>query len=330
MMKRPLLLLLLMALFPGLSLFAFAGEDGAVSDRSMERVVAMLKRLHEARAAEDYVTADYFAELQSVGKEIREQDPKRVEALNAATQVDAGNAMLRLAADFRDEDFERARELGEIYGRRAKPRSDGPLPRGMGQPPELAPEHLKPAYLIAWEAWWMAPPSLERTLMRPRLYKALERFHDESAIPLIKESFKIETDRLSETSAKLKASISIANHIDICPGAVAFDALLECNRAAIAGGFAGEGYDGFSRFVVRILTSREAMADEMIDPKMRDLLIRAGRLKKPEDIPLAGDNWKIYKPLVVARLEESEKKDSKVPPEDVAILKAAMEIMPKD
>jgi hypothetical protein len=38
----------------------------------------------------------------------------------------------------------------------------------------------------------------------------------------------------------------------------------------------------------------------------------------------------LYQQLIVARLKRSEEKGSKTPPEDVAILKAAMGIMPED
>lgn len=186
--------------------------------------------------------------------------------------------------------------------------------------------HAKDNYLPAWKFWLMAPPSKEREYMRNHITSALYKIGDDSVIPLVIEAMMLESKRDVDSKSKRSATLESINLITSIPGISALEALLECNRFAIENKLNGtDYYDSITRHIIRRLVSRRAYADQLIDPKMKAVIERQGYNEKAEDIPLTDELWKVYKPLIIARLAIA---NDETPKEDVSLLKAALAIMP--
>lgn len=196
------------------------------------------------------------------------------------------------------------------------------------QPPvaELREEHTDPEYLNAWTFWLLAPPSKERNFMAGKVNKALEAIGDTSVIPLIVETLKFDTVRAEREDIRKGTAFAYINLVCGMPGEKALDALLEINRYAIKNGLNGDDYfKSVTRHIVRRLASRRAYADQLIDPKMKEIIERQGYNEKPEDIPLTDELWKEYKPLLEARLAAAT---DETPNADIELIRSALEIMP--
>ena len=168
--------------------------------------------------------------------------------------------------------------------------------------------------------------------MRGRINQALKKIGDESVMPLLVEVMKMEVERWKAEHAQFyiqqQTAKAFINLICSMPGERALDALLECNRYAINNGLNGEDYyKSVTRHIIRRLVSRRPYADQLIDPKMKEIVDRKGNNEKPEDIPLTDDLWKQYRPLVEARLRAGTEKTPKA---DTAILTEALEAMPSE
>lgn len=317
------------------------------------KLQAVLKRLHDAPDENPYTTDQFVADLKQIGA----QDNALGQWKDEADVDTVKLAMLKLASDVSRPDVAKkidetrswygsydydipAEQFREKWGKSAILRTFGKsldqhradlkseakkTASQSGNVERLHDEHAAIEYLPAWKFWLMAPPSKERSFMLVRIAQALEKINDESVIPLLLESMKIEVGRVSdgERSGVAKTFVDLIVGL---PGETALEALLECNRFALEGNFAGDDYfDSLTRHIVRRLASRRSYADQLIDPKMKEIIDRKGYNEKPEDIPLTDELWKNYKPLVAARLKS---RNAETPEADIALLEAAQKIMP--
>lgn len=106
-------------------------------------------------------------------------------------------------------------------------------------------------------------------------------------------------------------------------------ALLNALRLVEEAGFGGEGVDGFRAGVVRMLSSRTKLEEELRDPNSKAvaMLRELGKpINNPDDIGPADDKWQQFKPIIEAMLVKPEG----LHPEDVEILREALSAMPKE
>ncbi|MBB5353897.1 hypothetical protein HNR46_004162 [Haloferula luteola] len=203
---------------------------------------------------------------------------------------------------------------------------------------ELRDEHVTDAYLPAWEFWLMAPPSRKRDFIGGRINKALLEIGDENVIPLLVEAAKndakswkgrtIDSSPQRQLQLQQDTLFAYTNLICSMPREKTLDALLEINRYAIANDLNGEDYyKSITRHIIRRLASRRAYADQLIDPKMQEIIARQDRNEEPEDIPLTDELWKDYKPLLEASLAA---KTDETPQADIELITSALEIMPEE
>lgn len=325
------------------------------------RVEQLLKALHPATQPSPYGVNEYRQDLKEIADQARSVNQASLFARATAQE----RAIVTLALAVQDSlTADRVEELATWYGQyvhelpdqylQERVENSNAAARALGReaksleelreqlkngpenyakiipyrPPvsELREEHTKPDCLNAWAFWLMAPPSAERGFMAGKINKALEAIGDDSVIPLIVEALKFDTAPAERDDTKKGTAFAYINLICGMPGEKALDALLEINRYAIENGLNGDDYfKSVTRHIVRRLASRRAYADQLIDPKMKEIIDRQGHNEKPEDIPLTDELWKVYKPLVAARLKA---KNSETPQADIELLEAAQQIMP--
>jgi hypothetical protein len=301
-----------------------------VPDDLRREATDLITLLRSAQTGRDLSTASYFERLATLGMKV-DEGLKR--DLQFQHPVDEVHALLALAAIYPDV-ADQISELSMWYGRyqaeiprelkekRWKSLIDaGIKPAALEDPlhyqkkkiqkvERLHDEHAVEQYRRAWETWLLAPPSKERAFMLPRIHEALMKINNPQSIAFLLESFRAETERLSIEKEKAQVGLNVMNVIRCIQGEKALDAVLECNRIAMANGFAGEGVGSFRRNIVRMLSSRRFYAD--LHPE------EAG-------VPRADTKWKIYKPLIEQRLAQSKE----MPKGDRELLQEALKEMPK-
>jgi hypothetical protein len=185
----------------------------------------------------------------------------------------------------------------------------------------LLDEHAAPELRLAWEAWLMAPRSRERDLMNPVIYAALSRIRDARSIPLLVETFKVETTRVLEEQKTRDPFFSVQPLIErqLVPilrtihsvgGKEAVLGLLACVRDASGKGLPSDGTEGIPRRVVRLFSSRNLYAD---------------RHPGEADVKPADNQWRDYLPMIRQVLANPKE----LTPGDVTILEQALEAMPR-
>lgn len=330
-----------------------------IPEKTEAAVQTVLKKLHEAtyhyKLTKKYETTQFLNDLKQIdvtedilkeAKNTPDIDPFLIEMLQMALNVRRPEVNKRIdeikgwygcySHELPDELFEKKwKGLEEARGitlaqQREFMIQEGKIHRLGGDLEPLSDDHLKADYLPAWEFWFIAPPSKERGLILRHFREILKGLGDDSRIPLLLGAMKIELDRGED-----KKDVLCAFVYDIVqfPSEDAMEALLEINRYAIENNVYGNDdfykddyYHSVSRCIIRSLASRRAFADQLIDPRMKELVARKGYKEKPEDVPLADDLWKKYKPLLEARLAA---KTDQTPKADIELIESALDIMPK-
>ena len=301
-----------------------------------------------------YSMTKYLVDLRALGSRVNPELRKELVTVRRNPSPHADLAVLAFDA-MSDEQMQRVEELGEWYGRLEKDipfemvedrvrqmyervgfaydratgkdwwenRHKGNLTKGYEfEVEKLHDEHATAEYVTAWKVWLIAPDDTQRRVMSDRLaphrdrpVEALLKAGDASLVPFLEGAYRIAFARSASGKDKFRGTGPYLRMIDAFPSAAALDALLRFNRFAIAEGLPVEGVMGSARIVTRLFASY---------PGYNERHPEAGN-----PFPRTNDNWKTYKPLIEARLAAAESGEIQVPAPDLAIMKAALELMPQ-
>ncbi len=331
-----------------LSLTSLAMADVTIPEIIQGELALIERKLDDVRNPGDYATGAYLEDLTNLGKKV---GPELQAQLRQEEGLNRSEILLQQSAWIQDESIAAATgEIGVCYGRpaHAVPRElrlklgqqQGDTSLRIYKPDEhnrkagggtmilpLFEEHKKPDYRPAYEILLMSPPSQHRDALKNRVFEALLAIGDPSSIPVLLECYKKETGLTDDIGSKRAIAVRWIDVIRGIPSEDALDALLECNRLAIEGGYNGEGRLSLRRQIVRGLSSRRMYADQIEDPAMVKMLRDNGQpVDNLEDIPPTDNLWKKYKPLLQKRVSE---KTDRTPSADVALVDAALVAMPE-
>jgi len=327
---------------------SLASSGVEIPETVRHREISLEERLKEAAANGDYSAADYLTDLDRLGSEVSTIPGLAAALKDKGGKMSEDEAFMELAARFHGSGERlRAEELLAWYGRQVtevsqetvdgyvkKYGKEGPkLPlkgtrwtgRGGPLPLSVLPEHREEEFVTAWEVWMMAPPSAERSCMDVGIGTGLAKHRREQMIPLMQLNGDIRLAGKKNIPAQTEETLHIIRGLDMTPGDLAIGAILERCRRAMVGGYSGAGYNGTMRQAVRTFSSWSLTADLMGD-RQKGPQFDPPYPQTPEEVPRTGDHWKIYKPLIEARL----KNGANLSKDDRAILEEAMRLMPKE
>ena len=331
-----------------LSLASLATADVTIAEEIQGELASIERKLDAARNPGEYLADAYFEDLTNLGKKVGSE--LQAQLLREA-DLNRSEILLQQSAWLQDESIATATgEIGICYGRPAYAvpqelrlklgQQQGDTSLRVYKPDEqnrkagggaillpLFEEHKKPDYRPAHEILLMSPPSRTREMLKNRACEALLAIGDPSSIPVLLECYKKETGLTDDLGTKRAIAVRWIDVIRGIPSERALDALIECNRLAIEGGYNGEGRLSLSRHIARGLSSRRMYADQMEDPAMVKMLRDHGQpVDNVEDVPPIDNLWKKYKPLLRKRVSE---RTDKTPSADVALGDAALAAMPE-